>query len=438
MQNKQKGFIVPVLFGIIILLVISGGVYIYESKKTETPVAPMDTVKPTTAQQPTQPVVSNTESTNGPETKINVVGMKQYTDSNFGFSFWYPNAWVVQNTTTKNNYTGGTIQKTLTVTPPIASNGWQSEPITIEEFSSPTREITMARDLCSPMSGSFVTAHRYYFDTNTHTWMIETPAYIDQNERDGSTHNVPASTKAADVSNNTMGGLHMLGAGCSGSVIPLSAKNFVLYLFNSRNVGPNFGTIAQTITATDPSVATPVSSEEQKQVITKAGVLLGAIGTKVGQWYVTSDHVYNWLGDSVIGANPLAFRLIYSHEEDGVIYATDETRVYSAWSTESSVLSSADPATFIAIKQQYQIPYAQNSGKYGQSFTSYEVTFAKDKSYVWYEGKSIPGADPATFVVTGNTHVLNSTGGYTLAHDDRHTYGVDAKGSITVDGVSVQ
>ncbi len=369
---------------------------------------------------------------------VSVSGMKQYTDSNLGFSFWYPSTWTVQNATIKNNYFGGTIQKTLTITPPIASNGWQSEPITIDEFSSPTREITIARDLCSPMSGSSVPAHRYYFDANTHTWMVEVPAYTGQSEKDGSMYSVPASTKAADVSSNTMGGLHMLGAGCSGSVIPLSANNFVVFSFNSRNVGPNFGTIAKTITATDPSVATPVSSEEQRQVITKAGVLLGAIGTKVGQWYVTSDHVYNWLGDIVVGANPLTFRLIYSSEADGVLYATDGANVYSAWSAQAPVLSGADPATFVAIKQQYQIPYAQSSGMYGQSFTSYEVTFAKDKSYVWYEGKLIPGADPNTFVVTGNTHVQNSTGGYTLAHDARHTYGVDAKDKLTVDGITIQ
>ena len=135
----------------------------------------------------------------------------------------------------------------------------------------------------------------------------------------------------------------------------------------------------------------------------------------------------------MIGANPATFRLIYSNEADGVLYATDGVHVYSVWSAEAPVLSGANPATFIAIKQQYQIPYAQSSGKYGQSFTSYEVTFAKDNSHVWYEGKLIPGADPTTFVVTGNTHIQNSYGGYTLAHDASHTYGIDAKGNVTID-----
>ncbi len=443
MKNVQNSFIVGVLVGIVLLVVIGGSVYFFEIKKTETPIVPVDTNLQKTIDQVQQTTTQNL-SINNPvvinSNKIAVAGMKQYTDSSFGFSFWYPNTWVIQSTATKNNYAGGTIQKTLTLAPSsvtIDTNGSNGDAITIDEFSSPSREITIARDLCSPMSGSFVPAHRYYFDTNAHTWMVEVPAYIGQSERDGSQYSVTDSIKAADVSGNTMGRLHMLAAGCSGSVIPLSAQNFVVFSFNSRNIGPNSINIAKTITATDPSIATPVSPEEQRQVITKAGVLLGTIGTKVAEWYVTSDHVYNWLGDIVVGADPLTFRMIYSNEADGVLYATDGKRIYSLWSA-TSVLSGADPTTFVAIKQQYQIPYTQNSGRYGQSFTSYEVTFAKDKSYVWYKGKLIPGADPATFVVTGNTHVLNSTGGYTLAYDARHVYGVDAKDNITVDGAHIQ
>lgn len=382
---------------------------------------------------PTNPSAGSNSVSN----KITVSGMQQYTDSNFGFSFWYPNTWTVQNATIKNNYAGGTIQKTLTITPP---NGTTGDAVTIDEFSSPTREITIAKDLCSPMSGSSVPTHRYYFDVSTHTWMVEVPAYTGQSGKDGSQYSVPASTKTADVSSNTMGGLHMLGAGCSGSVIPLSAKNFVVFSFYSRNVGPYYINIAKTITATDPSVATPVSINEQIQTITNAGVLLGAIGTKVGEWYVTSEHVYNGRGDVVVGANPSTFRLIttYSDGTAGTSYATDGVRVYSAWSVGTSLLSGADPATFIAIRQQYQIPYAQSSGLYGQSFTAYDTQFAKDKSHVWYQGRLIPNANPSTFVVTGDTHVENSSGGYTLAHDSNHSYGIDKQGKLTVDGVAIQ
>ena len=385
--------------------------------------------------QPSNPLItsSTTIKQNIPANSsehVTVFGMQQYTDSNFGFSFWYPNTWTVQSTEIKDNYTGGTVEKTLTIAPQSNSN----DAITIDELSSPTREITIPYDLCSPMSGSFVAAHRYYFDVNAHTWMMEVPAYTAQSEKDGSQYSVPASVKAANVSNNTMGGLHMLGSGCSGAVIPLSAKNFVVFSFNSRNVGPYYINIAKTITATDPSVATPVSSDEQIKTITNAGVLLGAIGTKVGEWYVTNEHVYNWVGDIVVGANPSTFKLlnIYSDGTTGAPYATDGVHVYSAWSSKIPEINGADPATFVAIRQQYQIPYAKSSGLYGQSFTDYDTTFAKDKSHVWYESKLIPNADPSTFVVTGDTYVQNSYGGYTLANDAYHIYGTDEKGNLTV------
>lgn len=41
MKNSRKGFIVPVLLAIIGLLVIGGGVYIYQDKKAEAPVSPV-------------------------------------------------------------------------------------------------------------------------------------------------------------------------------------------------------------------------------------------------------------------------------------------------------------------------------------------------------------------------------------------------------------
>ena len=183
---------------------------------------------------------NNNQNTSG---SISVPGMKQYTDSNFGFSFWYPSSWVVQNGSIQDSYAGGTVQKNSRSF--SDTNSPRGDAITINEYYSPTREITIARDLCSPMSGSFVAQHRFYFDTNLHTWMVEVPAYTGQSERDGSTYSVPASTKAADVSQNTMGGLHMLGPAVLGTLFPLSATNFVVYSFYSRNVGSAYGNIAK-------------------------------------------------------------------------------------------------------------------------------------------------------------------------------------------------
>ncbi|TSC68745.1 MAG: hypothetical protein G01um101466_311 [Parcubacteria group bacterium Gr01-1014_66] len=62
MKNSQKGFIVPVLLIIIALLVVGGGVYVYESKKTETPiVVDTETQQSNQVQQQTNTQTSNTQ-----------------------------------------------------------------------------------------------------------------------------------------------------------------------------------------------------------------------------------------------------------------------------------------------------------------------------------------------------------------------------------------
>lgn len=393
MKNSQKGFIVPFLLVIIAILVVGGGVYIYESKKVETPSAVVDTgtqpanqnQQQTNTQIPpasTQPINPPTNNpTNFPTTKISVVGMKQYTDSNFGFSFWYPSSWTVQNGSMQDTYVGGTVQKTLVVSPD--SNTSRGDAIVINEFNSPTREITIARDLCSPMSGSSVAAHRYYFDTNAHTWMVETPAYSGQSEKDASTYNVPASTKAANVSNNTMGGLHMLGAGCSGYVIPLSAKNFVVYSFSSRNVGPYYGNIANTITATDPSVATPVSTNEQIKTITTVGLTLGGLGNPIGRdWISYNGSIYNTNGVLIPNVDVNSFTPVLANGQPSG-FAKDVRNVYVGG---KGVLAGADPRTF-------QIIIGPNG------HTTY---FEKDKNYVWNIETLVSGADPNTFSIVLN------------------------------------
>src|SRR3989338_1463750 len=55
MKNSQKGFVLPIFLAIIALLVIGGGVYVYENKKAEVPVI-VDTG--------TQPPNQNQQKTN--------------------------------------------------------------------------------------------------------------------------------------------------------------------------------------------------------------------------------------------------------------------------------------------------------------------------------------------------------------------------------------
>lgn len=450
MKNHQEGFVAPLLVTVIAVLLFGGGIYLYMNGLLGLPVdtdmgaAPSDQIEqndaqntfPAAAHQTTQPAESGTTVNNtavpgtnavsgtNSSVKIEVAGMKHYTDSDFGFSFWYPAKWQVVSDTadlSTTNLQGGSLVKRLYVKNDTGTVIW------IQQFHSPTFTIT---DSGGAGPHGPIT---YYFNPSTHSWMVIVS--------DGAGTGIKPAAKAITTFVNTMGGLHMFGGTTrfDTMIIPLSAQNFVV-ISDGGEVNSHY--LSNTVVALDPSVATPVSQEQQIKIIQAEGVLYGITATRVGSsWYVNGEHVYDGQGYVIVGANPATFKTINVYSDgfttDGTAFATDGMRVYSGWSLGNPVLAGADPATFVPIRQQYQISYAQNSGRYGQSFTSYSTEFAKDKSYVWYTGKLIPGADPSTFVITGNTHVLNSTGDYTLAHDANHTYGIDVKGSLTIDGVTL-
>ncbi len=96
MKNQNKGFIVPVLIGIIALLIIGGGVYVYENKKVETPIS--TDVQGQQSNQNQQPTGQNTVVTPVTQNKppqISTSNWKTYTDSTSGFSLKYPTGWQV-------------------------------------------------------------------------------------------------------------------------------------------------------------------------------------------------------------------------------------------------------------------------------------------------------------------------------------------------------
>jgi hypothetical protein len=111
------------------------------AKKSQTPVTTQPATSPSTSEgvSSTCPNGVMTDTLNGPVCDVseNEDAILPYTDSSFGFSFWYPNGWQVTQITVQNpnKYPGGTILKQLNVT-----NGQRV--ITIEEFTSPTFSIT--------------------------------------------------------------------------------------------------------------------------------------------------------------------------------------------------------------------------------------------------------------------------------------------------------
>ncbi len=90
MKNSQKGFVVPLLVAIIAVLAIGGGVYVYETKKVETP-APIDlqveqsdqTQQPTVQNNPVNPPVKNTPVS----PKTNTSSWKKYSDASISFEY---------------------------------------------------------------------------------------------------------------------------------------------------------------------------------------------------------------------------------------------------------------------------------------------------------------------------------------------------------------
>ena len=198
-----------------------------------------------------------------------VVGMSKYTDSDFGFSFWYPSSWHVNTVPVSDQeVSGGTIQKTILVsesgidTPPATL---ATSAVTLNEFTSTSTSIALPGGgtcgYCVPVT--------YYFDLGSHVWMQ---------------HIYNTAPTPADVSNNTIGGLHMFDGNDKFSVaVPLSASRFVwvdggydgyYYYYNSELP------LAQTIVATDPSVATPVSTAQQLQTIQAEASAYGVSGAQ--------------------------------------------------------------------------------------------------------------------------------------------------------------
>jgi len=264
-NNSQSGYIIPLVIALVAVLVAGGAYLAYKHEKGQGEEA-AQMASQVAAQSDhastTSIGTSNATSSIPTSSRVSVSGMSQYTDSNFGFSFWYPNTWtVMQETVTSpdNNgwFQGGTIMKELNVHGNQPQSG-----VTIQEFHSSSLSIT---ELGQTKSASPVGVDQtYFFSPSVHTWMYENLSETPSGNRAAGT------ITATDVSNNTMGGLHIFsGAKRFGadSIIPLSASNFLVVSTNDGSGYSDQKYLVNTITATDPSVATPVNQEQQTQTI---------------------------------------------------------------------------------------------------------------------------------------------------------------------------
>jgi hypothetical protein len=177
-----------------------------------------------------------------------VAGMSKYTDVNFGFSFWYPSSWTVSD---NSSSLAGDDQ-------PLAGFGIANQVTKLLLVSNGVKNISIAeitsasgvRDACGKCSDDV------YFDSNKGEWMDNTPGWtISQGLTNANLH-------PADLSQATMGGLHIFWD----SIVPLSADNFVV-VASYGGINSSIEPLTKTILATNPNVATPVSTAQQTTTI---------------------------------------------------------------------------------------------------------------------------------------------------------------------------
>lgn len=205
---------------VIALLIVGGGVYFLIHQQTYSPAGTATTTPPVTA---------------------NTYGMVQYTDSDFNFTFWYPNSWQILPTTTKDttSFPGGTLVKTLQIGSPGG--------VMIYIVNSSAQTITDEQDgHASPIAQT-----KYFYNSASQQWMVAYP--------EGINSGTSSATTTANVSNTTMSGLIMFPSGrrFDTSIIPLSTTNFLVV---SDGGGSNATVLAKTISLAGGSVSPSVLS----------------------------------------------------------------------------------------------------------------------------------------------------------------------------------
>lgn len=216
-QYGKVGTWILIVLGV---LIVGGGLYLLIHPQTSLPT---DT------------------ATTTPPVQVNTYGMTQYTDQDFGLSFWYPSSWQILPTITKDtvSFPGGTLVKTLQV----GSTGG----VMIYIVNSPAQTITDEQNgHASPIAQT-----KYFYDSASEQWMVAYPEGINSGNS--------GATTTANISNTTMSGLIMLPSGrrFDTSIIPLNTTNFLVV---SDGGGNNAAVLAKTISLAGVSVDSSILS----------------------------------------------------------------------------------------------------------------------------------------------------------------------------------
>lgn len=171
-------------------------------------------------------------------------GVSEYTDASFGFSFWYPSTWQVneERPETVGTFPGGNADTWVNQFP----GGKVLKEITVHDETTWTRiwEVT------SPSSTiTFRSAHlsndKYYYDTAAEKWMVR----FKENGM-GLPNPSPASIVARGT---TMSGLVVFGGPSAATfIIPLNRHKFIVVDNDDDNLVHLERTIVQAGAHVDP------------------------------------------------------------------------------------------------------------------------------------------------------------------------------------------
>jgi hypothetical protein len=274
--------------------------------------------------------------------------MSQYTDTNFGFSFWYPTAWKLTDgpvadptdPTGPGWFSDATIVKELHIRNPARLERDQPSGVVLRALLAPAGLTELGQSMSASPVGLDV---RYFFDNGTHRWM-----YARLSEAPSG---APPATFPLEIKRRTMGGLPLFGGAVrhGGEVIvPLDESHFLA--ISTLDVGGDdiHTYLAATLVATNLDSGKRVNSQLQAETIHREAVKLRAIGEGIGEgivyWYKDSQHVYNYNGDVLRGADPKTFVPLSRHGLN-TEFATDGVSVYGSY---CGVIRGADPKTFAA------------------------------------------------------------------------------------------
>jgi hypothetical protein len=268
--------------------------------------------------------------------------MTTYTDNKFGISFAIPASWQLHEEPVVDPSGGGWFPDAKIVrefefrNPAAANDDSQLPGLRFRELVAPAGLTELGRSKSPSPVGI---DEKYFFDSKTHQWLIT-------NLTEAPDGTPPSTTTPLKFEHKTMGGLpYFLGAVRGGAevIVPLDASHFLaINPLDFPDDGHTY--LAKTVMSVDPHAYKRESPQVQADTIRQEAVKLGVIAESIGFWYKDSQFVYNFDGVLIRGANPKTFAPL-SNGNPGDRFATDGIHVYEQY---MGAIPGADPKTFVA------------------------------------------------------------------------------------------